>query len=321
MNASPEVFDRRSLRLHRDRAAATLAEHDFLLREVGERLLDRLGDIRRDFPLALDLGCHHGVVADLLASGAAGKTTVGTMIQADLSLPLARLAAKKLSPALVADEETLPFAPGSLDLVVSLLSLHWVNDLPGALLQIGQALKPDGLFLAAMIGGNSLAALRSALMDAEMEIEGGASPRVSPFADLRDMGGLLQRAGFALPVTDVDSITVSYSSALALMQDLRGMGESNASKERRRTIMRRETLLRAAALYEERFADADGRIPAVFDIIYLTGWRPHGSQQKALRPGSAAARLAAALDSQEVAAGEAAPPQPGGSGRRDDGYS
>ncbi|HIP77326.1 MAG TPA: methyltransferase domain-containing protein, partial [Kiloniellaceae bacterium] len=248
MNDSPEVFDRQSLRLHRDRAAGTLAEHDFLLREVGERLLDRLSDVTRDFPLALDLGCHHGMVADLLAAGAAGRTAVGTLIQADLSLPLARLAAEKGGPALVADEEALPLAPGSLDLVISLLSLHWVNDLPGALLQIGQALKPDGLFLAAMIGGNSLVALRSALMEAEIEIEGGASPRVSPFADLRDMGGLLQRAGFALPVTDVDSITVSYPSAFALMKDLRGMGESNATKERRRNAMRRETLLRAAAL-------------------------------------------------------------------------
>lgn len=318
MNDSPEVFDRQSLRLHRDRAAATLTEHDFLLREVGERLLDRLGDITRDFPLALDLGCHHGMIADLLAAGAAGGTTVGTLVQADLSLPLARLAAEKGGPTLVADEEALPLAPGSLDLVVSLLSLHWVNDLPGALLQIGQALKPDGLFLAAMIGGNSLAALRSALMEAEVEIEGGASPRVSPFADLRDMGGLLQRAGFALPVSDVDSITVSYPSALALMKELRGMGESNASKERRRSTMRRETLMRAAALYQERFGDGDGRIPAVFDIIYLTGWRPHGSQQKALRPGSAKTRLAAALDSREVPAGEAATPRRGRTRGSDD---
>ena len=315
MSDSPEIFDRRSLRQHRDRAAAGIAAHDFLFREVGERLLERLSDIRRRFPLALDLGCHNGVVAEILRDDPAAP--VDTLLQTDLSPAMARLAAAKGGPTLVADEEALPLAPGSLDLVVSVLSLHWVNDLPGCFLQIAQALKPDGLFLAAMIGGDSLAELRAALMEAEIEMEQGASPRVSPFADLRDIGGLLQRAGFALPVTDVDSITVTYSSALALMQELRGMGEANADRSRRRSMSRRSTLLRAAALYGERHGDTDGRIPARFEVIYLAGWRPDASQPKALRPGSAAARLAEALDSEEIAAGETAFTPGQAAGRKD----
>lgn len=306
MTESPEIFDRKSLRVHRDRAAAGITAHDFLFREVGERLLERLDDIKRHFSLALDLGCHNGVVADLLRQRE--PAAVGRLVQSDLSPAMARRAAANGCTTLVADEEALPLAPASLDLVISVLTLHWVNDLPGALLQIGQTLKPDGLFLATMIGGDSLSELRGALMQAEIETEQGASPRVSPFADLRDMGGLLQRAGFALPVTDVDSITVTYPSALALMQELRGMGEANADRNRRRALTRRETLLRAAALYADRHGDAEGRIPATFEVIYLTGWRPDASQPKALRPGSATARLADALDSREVAAGETASP-------------
>ncbi len=312
MDQSPEIFDRRCLRLHRDRAAAGIAAHDFLFREVGERLLERLDDIRRRFPLALDLGCHNGVLAELLRQREAGS--IGTLIQTDVSPQMARRASVNGCATLVADEEALPLAPGSLDLVISVLTLHWVNDLPGCLLQIGRALKPDGLFLAAMIGGDSLVELRGALMQAEIDIEGGVSPRVSPLADLRDMGGLLQRAGFALPVTDVDSITATYSSALALMQELRGMGETNAERNRRRGMTRRETLLRAAELYAQRHGDREGRIPASFDIIYLTGWRPDSSQPKALRPGSATARLAEALDSREVTAGERAAPPSGPTG-------
>ncbi|WP_193368549.1 methyltransferase domain-containing protein [Pelagibius marinus] len=307
-NASPEIFDRASLRRHRERAAAAIGEHDFLIREVAERLLDRLQDIRRRFPLALDLGCHHGVVAELLAGYPAGLGGIETLVQADLSPAMARLAAAR-APSLVADEEALPFAEGSLDLVLSVLSLHWVNDLPGTLLQIARMLKPDGLFLAAMIGGESLKELRAALMQAESEVEGGVSPRVSPFADLRDLGGLLQRAGFALPVADMDSITVTYPTALKLMGDLRGMGESGADRNRRRGFSRRETLLRAAALYQERHADSEGRIPATFEILYLTGWTPHASQQRPLAPGSAQARLAEALDSAELPSGDKADPK------------
>jgi SAM-dependent methyltransferase len=221
---------------------------------------------------------------------------------------MAQAARRNGQPALAADEETLPFAEASFDAVFSLLSLHWVNDLPGALVQIRRALKPDGLFLAALLGGETLTELRGALMQAEIEEEGGAGPRVSPFADVAQAGGLLQRAGFALPVADVDSITVSYPDAFRLMQDLRGMGETNAVAAHRRTASRRATLMRAAALYSERHADQDGRLPATFQVVYLTAWAPHESQPQPLRPGSAKARLADALGTEEQSAGEKADP-------------
>jgi SAM-dependent methyltransferase len=200
----------------------------------------------------------------------------------------------------------LPFRDGSLDLVVSALALQFVNDLPGTLIQIRRALKPDGLFLAAMIGGDSLTELRSAFAEAEAEVEGGVSPRVAPFADLRDLGALLQRAGFALPVTDVDRVTVRYASPLALMHDLRRMGAGNALIERRHAPLRRATLDRALDIYAARFADADGRIRATFEIVWLSGWAPHESQQQPLAPGSAKTRLADALRTREISAGEKA---------------
>jgi SAM-dependent methyltransferase len=206
----------------------------------------------------------------------------------------------------VADEETLPFRDGSLDLVVSALALQFVNDLPGALIQIRRALKPDGLFLAALIGGDSLAELRAAFAQAESEVEGGISPRVAPFADLRDLGALLQRAGLALPVTDIDRVTVRYASPLALMHDLRRMGATNVLTERRRKPLRRATLRRLFEIYAERFADPDGRIRATFEIVWLSGWAPHESQQQPLKPGSARARLADALRTTEIPAGEKA---------------
>jgi SAM-dependent methyltransferase len=206
----------------------------------------------------------------------------------------------------VADEEALPFRDGSLDLVVSALTLQFVNDLPGALIQIRRALKPDGLFLAALIGGDSLTELRAAFAQAESEVEGGVSPRVAPFADLRDLGALLQRAGFALPVTDIDRVTVRYPSPLALMHDLRRMGATNVLTERRRKPSRRATLQRLFEIYAERFADADGRIRATFEIVWLSGWAPHESQQQPLKPGSAKMRLADALRTAEIPAGEKA---------------
>jgi SAM-dependent methyltransferase len=189
----------------------------------------------------------------------------------------------------------LPFQQEALDLVVSALAFQFVNDLPGVLAQIRRALKPDGLLLAAMLGGDTLTELRQCFAAAETELEGGVSPRVAPFADLRDVGSLLQRAGLALPVTDVDRVVVRYDSAFALMQDLRRMGASNILLERRRTPTRRATMLRMAQLYGQRFADADGRIRATFDVIWLSGWAPHESQPKPLRPGSATARLEAAV--------------------------
>jgi SAM-dependent methyltransferase len=310
MDEAMQVFDRRLVRRHRDRAAPRLAEHDFLLREVAERLAERLEDVTRRFPLALDLGCHDGVLQRTLGN----RGGVETLVQCDLSPVMARRARRNGQPALAADEEALPFAETSFDAVFSLLSLHWVNDLPGALIQIRRALKPDGLFLAALFGGETLTELRGALMQAEIEEEGGAGPRVSPFADVPEAGGLLQRAGFALPVADVDSITVSYPDAFGLMQDLRGMGETNAVTALRRTASRRATLMRAAALYGERHGGPDGRLPATFQVVYLTAWAPHESQQQPLRPGSAKARLADALGTEERSAGEKA--GPGGPRRR-----
>ena len=227
---------------------------------------------------------------------------------APLSRSIRRVALAGERLAVVADEEALPFRDASLDLVVSALALQFVNDLPGTLIQIRRALKPDGLFLAAMIGGDSLAELREAFAAAEAEVEGGVSPRVAPFADLRDLGALLQRAGFALPVTDVDRLTVRYASPLALMHDLRRMGAGNALTERRRTPLRRATLRRMLEIYAERFADPDGRIRATFEIVWLSGWAPHESQQQPLEPGSAKTRLADALRTQEISAGE----KPGG---------
>lgn len=294
------VFDRSAVRAHRRRAAAQFAGHDFLFREVALRLVDRLADISRAFPVSLDLGARGSVLAETLhGEGVTAARGIATLIEA---APVRAFARAPLG--LVADEEMLPIAPASCDLVLSNLSLHWVNDLPGALLQIRQSLKPDGLFLGAMLGGETLPELRSALAEAEEAVEGGVSPRVSPFADVRDLGGLLQRAGFALPVTDADTIRVTYADAFGLFRDLRGMGETNAVIERRRTALRRATLLRAAEIYQARFAGPDGRIPATFQVVTLTGWAPHESQQKPLRPGSAKARLADALGTTEIATGD-----------------
>jgi NADH dehydrogenase [ubiquinone] 1 alpha subcomplex assembly factor 5 len=300
-------FDRASVRRHRDRAAPGLARHDFLLREIGERLGERIGDIRRDFPRVLDLGAHDGTMADYL--GPAGRDLV---VQCDLS-PAMTAANGRGHARVVADEEWLPFAPESFDLAVSNLSLHWVNDLPGALAQVRRALKPDGFFLGALLGGDSLFELRRCLMEAELKIEGGLSPRISPMADIRDAGNLLTRAGFALPVADSDTLTVSYANAFDLMKELRGMGESNAVAERRKGFSRRATLLEAAAMYAKDYADhdaknGDGRVTVTFQVLYLGGWTPHASQQKPLKPGSAAQRLADALGSTEQPAGDKAEP-------------
>jgi NADH dehydrogenase [ubiquinone] 1 alpha subcomplex assembly factor 5 len=292
------VFDRAAQRARRDRAASATGA-DFLFAEAAERLLDRLEDIDRCFPVALDLGCRDG----LLSRALAGRGGIESLIQAD---PSPRFAVRPAGTRLAAEPEFLPFAPASFDAVLSALALHWVNDLPGALLQLRQALKPDGLLLASLLGGETLTELRQALIDAEIAEEGGLSPRVSPFADSRDLGGLLQRAGFALPVVDSDRIIATYPDALALMRELRAMGESNAVVERRRSLTRRATLLRAAAIYEARFALPDGRIPATFEIITLTGWAPHESQPKPLRRGSAKTRLATALGGNETSAGEKA---------------
>jgi NADH dehydrogenase [ubiquinone] 1 alpha subcomplex assembly factor 5 len=291
------VFDRAVLRQRRDRAARGWQDRAFLKREIAGRLVERLDDVRRTFPDALDLGSH----GDEIATALGQRSTVGWLVRADLGHGFARLAR---GPAIVADEEFLPFAAGSFDLVVSAMDLHWVNDLPGTLVQIRRILRPDGLLLGAMLGGATLWQLRQALAAAESEVEGGLSPRVSPFADLRDAAGLLQRAGFALPVADSETIDVEYDSALALMRDLGAMGESNLVVERRRGLGSRSTLLRAAEIYGERFALPSGRVAASFEVLFLHGWAPHESQPKPLRPGSAAQRLADALGTNERSAGE-----------------
>lgn len=274
------VFNRSIVRQHRDRASSKISEHDFLLREVGERLLERLDDTVRKFPVALDIGARSGILAELIA----GRGGIEHLFACELSEPMAQ---QHKGTICVADEEILPFADTSFHLVLSNLCLHWVNDLPGALVQIRQTLKPDGLLLATMFGGETLFELRSVLMDAEIAIEGGISPRVSPFADIRDIGSLMQRAGFALPVLDSETITVHYSDPLKLLYDLRGMGETNAVFEKRKTVMRRETIMHAMQLYRDRFTDDEGRVPATFQILNLSGWAPAPDQPKPLRPGTA----------------------------------
>ncbi len=299
MSQNPIIFDRALIRRRRDRAAARFDEYDFLKVEAADRLADRLLDLKRDFTTVLELGAHTGLLARVWPVGLAKPW----LAHADLSPSMAARAAGH-GPALACDEEALPFAEASLDAILSCLSLHWVNDLPGALVQIRRALAPDGLFLASVLGGDTLVELREVLSAAELEVTGGVSPRVSPFADIPDLGGLLQRAGFALPVVDSDVLTVTYDNLFALMADLRGMGESNAVMERHKLPTRRDVLMRAAELYQQRFADSDGRIPATFRILTMTGWAPDASQQKPLRPGSAQNRLADAVGGVETSAGD-----------------
>ena len=292
-----EIFDRELLQRRRARIAAAAEAHDFLLRRVAEDFSERLRAVQRQFATVVDLGAHHGVLARHLQT----LPGVSTVVSVDHAWEYLRQCPE---PRVLADEEFLPFRDGALDLVVSALSLHHVNDLPGALVQIRRALKPDGLLLAALLGGQTLSELRESFLLAETEIEGGASPHVAPFADVRDFGSLLQRVGFALPVTDADLVTVTYESPLALMRDLRGMGASNVLKDRSRRPLRRETLIRACEIYLERHGLPGGRIPATFEIITLTGWVPHESQQKPLQPGSAKMRLADVLGTREISAGD-----------------
>lgn len=279
MSAPPLLFDRALHRRRLQRAAKSYAVAGFLKARAAEDAVERLELIKRDFPLAVDLGARDGAFARALAASPA-RERVGHLIEADFSR--AMLAGRA---GLVADEERLPFKEASLDLAVSTLSLHWTNDLPGALVQIRRSLKPDGLFLGAILGGSSLTELRQVLIEAESEVRGGAGPRVSPLADALDAAQLLQRAGFALPVSDVDRVSVSYADPIALMADLRKMGETNVLADRPRAPLSRAILARAAALYGERFARPDGRIVATFDIVALTGWAPAPEQQPQPRPG------------------------------------
>ena len=300
MSAPPRLFDRRLHRQRLDRAAHDFAAADFLKVRAAGDMVERLEIILREFPVCVDLGSRNGAFSALLAQSDA-RAKIGMVIETDLS---GVMLGQRPGHRLQIDEEALPFAPASLDLVVSSLALHWVNDLPGTLIQVRRALKPDGLFLGAIFGGQTLTELRQCLIQAESDLTGGAGLRIAPFADAFDVAGLLQRAGFALPVADLDRVTVRYDHPLKLISDLRRMGETNALTDGRGRPLSRPVLARAMALYQERFSDTDGRVRATFDIMTMTGWAPHPIQQQPLKPGSAKMRLADALGTQEISAGE-----------------
>ena len=286
MGNSPLIFDRDLVRAHRERAAAHFTT--FLAEEVADRLIERLSEIKRDFKRILIIGDAGGKLATHIAA----RYQAEILVRMDFSKTMLQ---KSSGPRVQASEEFIPFEPASFDLIIGNLTLHWVNDLPGTLIQLNRTLKPDGLFLAAFFGGTTLTELRQALANAEVAVTNGLSPRVSPFADIRDCGGLLQRAGFALPLVDSDTITVTYGNALSLMRDLRGMGETNALVLRPKTPTRRDIILAAAEAYSDLFARDDGRLPATFQIFFLTAWAPDASQPKPLRPGSGKVSLAEAL--------------------------
>ncbi|WP_304218274.1 methyltransferase domain-containing protein [Phenylobacterium aquaticum] len=292
---TPRIFDRALLRTRLDRAAKAYGQADFLKRRAAEDIVARLEVIMRDFPRAVDIGARNGAFRNALASSDAAPR-VGLLVETEIALGML---GGRDGPRLMVDEEQLPFAFASLDLAVSSLALHWTNDVIGTLIQIRRALKPDGLFIGALFGGATLTELRQSLMAAEMELTGGAGPRVSPFADPNDAASLLQRAGFALPVADVDRVTVRYAHPLKLMADLRAMGETSVLAERHPRPLTRAVLARAFEIYAERFAEPDGRIPATFEILTLTGWTPSSVQQQPLKPGSAKMRLADALKTVE----------------------
>lgn len=295
----PKIFDRQRVRRSRKRAIVNYPKYSFLKTRAAEELVERLADTPRRFPLALDLGAHTGIAAHALAE--TGK--VDTIIAADLSEGMARHSG---ALAIAADEECLPIGDDTLDLIVSLLSLHTVNDLPGALVQIRRALKPDGLFIGCLFGAGTLAELRTSLMQAEAELTGGAAQRVAPLPGLQDMAGLLQRAGLALPVADIERVTVRYDTPFHLMEDLKGMGERAAFASSERPPLSRRILNRMAEIYTERYSDPDGRLRASFEIVWLSGWAPAPGQPKPLRPGSAKQSLASAVGSKEVSLKEKA---------------
>lgn len=298
MTNQPRLFDHALLNQRRDRAARMTAagEHNpatFLLEQVIEDLTLRLDVIQRRFATAACIGAQDGSLGRRLRASGRHDLVVDCD-SADRMLALCG------NPKVRAANDVLPFKTASIDLAISALSLQFVDDLPGTLVQIRHALRPDGLLLASIVGGDSLFELREAFLAAEAECEGGASPRVAPFADVQSLGGLLQRAGFALPVVDVDRITVTYADPIRLMHDLRAMGATNPLHDRSRKFLRRATVQRMMQIYADRFARPDGRISATFDIVTLTAWTPHESQQKPLRPGSATTRLADALATRET---------------------
>lgn len=302
-----EVFDPHLLAFHRNRVAANGYQHDFLFHHQADLLMERLDDFTRPFHNILEIGCRGGYLSKLLRQKYPDqRLTLMDSSDVMLQSALALLSPDDFLRGKVVQEETVPFQPHYFDLIISNLYLHWINDLPGYLTQIRHCLQPDGLFLGCLFGGETLTELRQVLMEAELELTGGVSPRVSPFAGLQDMAALMQRADFALPVIDREIVTVTYADMLTLLKDLQGMGESNVLKERQRLIPPRTLFAKAAEFYQERYSTPEGKITASFEIIYLCGWAPHPSQQQALKRGSAKARLADALGTTEQKAGEKA---------------
>lgn len=298
----PDLFDRALWRQRRDRAVRSAAPADFLWREVAEGLAERLSDVTRQFPDAAIVGAAGGAVADALT----GRFGIARLTQVESAAAMLDYAGRPDIEGVEGDEEALPLAEAAKDLILSPLTLHAANDPVGALIQMRRALRPDGLMIAALFGGDSLRELRVALAEAEVALEGGLSPRVAPMGEIRALGALLQRAGFAMPVADADRHTVTYADPLALMRDLRAMGETNVMNARRKTPLRRATLLKACEIYQSAFGMPDGRIPATVEIVYLSGWAPAAGQPQPKRPGSATARLADALGATEASAGEKA---------------
>lgn len=295
MSDQPLIFNRNLHRRRRDRSARRTIDADFLRVEAAERLAERLDDVTHNFPLAALIGAGRGHLAHAFQ----GRNGIEQMVGVDLSHT--QLQQDQNSPALkiCADEEWLPLKEGAFDLIASSFALHWVNDLPGTLIQINRALKPDGFFIANLFGGETLTELRQSLLAAEAAMGSGVAPRISPFMDVRQAGALLQRGGFTLPVTDVDRLTITYETPFKLLQELRAMGGGNALIQTHKGALRRDVLMAAMQHYQENFSNDDGRIRATVDLITLTGWAPHESQPKPLRPGSAKARLADALNTTE----------------------
>ena len=282
------VFDRKILRAKRTRAASHLKEHGFLFDWTSKQIIERLEVIKKKFPLVLQIGARSGLNNHQDFNGKFGIETLFTLDNT-----------QSLSPSIIADEELSPFKNDVFDLVFSPLNLHTTNDLPGTLVQIRHSLKEDGLFIGALLGGETLYELRYAMNQAEIDIYGGQSPRVAPFADLPQMGALMQRAGFNLPVIDSEKITVTYDNTFKLMQDLRLMGESNIMLQRRKNFTPRQFFQKVEEIYKDKYAENDGRITSTFEIIFMLGWKPHDSQQKPLKPGSAKNRLSDALATTE----------------------
>jgi NADH dehydrogenase [ubiquinone] 1 alpha subcomplex assembly factor 5 len=277
---SAAIFDRQAVKAHLLRAEKNWERHDFIWKRTAAALQDRLLDVKRDFPHALELGVTPMVLTSEIcaAKKIASLTTCAPLYGWGVDM--------------VCDEEALPFEPQRFDLIVSNNHLHWVNDLPGALIQMKRALKPDGLLVFSMIGGETLHELRHAIAQAESEVTGGISPRVSPFAGLQDMAALMQRAQFALPVVDNELVTITYKDLTSMLHELRGMGQGNAVVQRHKKILPKSFWPTVAHHYPSE----NGRLPASVEILYGHGWSPDASQPQALQRGSGVVRLADILE-------------------------